>query len=231
MNEKKFFNAKNIDKLNNKPKYSLKKENIIPLTDLPETLSKRRKSLGWPMEIQGTGRIVEGTNDFEIRYPKGDIFLSFGVVLHELGHLRQNELSPELDKIDKENNYDKYVEQKEQDAYKRGLERAEKYFPEVLEDINKKFQKYKKQGKLKKFLNFIDLYNFLQGSIDINKALVKIEDIDDEEEVDKLGYEALKQIGIDKFFNEIKESRVNEKIDSDWIENFIIKMADKIAKE
>ncbi len=96
---------------------------------MPDSLSERKKALGWPIEIQGTGRIIEGTNDFEIRYPQGNIFLSFGVVLHELGHLRQEEFNPEIDKIDKEKEYGKYMEVKEKDAYKRGLERLKKYFP------------------------------------------------------------------------------------------------------
>ncbi len=202
------------------PGYSLKKENIFSLTRLPDSLSERKKSLGWPMELQGAGRVKEGTKDFEVHYPAGDFFLSFGVTIHELGHLRQKEFNPEIDEIGKE-----------KDAYQKGLERAKKYFPEVLIEVEKKFQEYKNQGKLKNFSTFEELYNFLQGSININSALTATPEIKDEEEQDKSEYEALKRAGIEKFFSELNESRVDEQIDKDWIEDYIMKMAEKISNE
>ncbi|MEI7497849.1 MAG: hypothetical protein WCK11_01025 [Candidatus Falkowbacteria bacterium] len=202
------------------PNYSLKKENIFSLTKLPDSLSERKKSLGWPMELQGTGRVKEGTKDFELYYPAGDLFLSFGVTIHELGHLGQEELNPAIEIIDKE-----------KDAYQRGLVRAKKYFPEVLDEIEKKFQEYKNQGKLKNFSTFEELYNFLQGSMVINNTLATTPEIKDEEEQDKSEYEALKAAGIEKFFSELNESRVDEQIDKDWIEDFIMRMAEKISNE
>ncbi|MEA2088755.1 MAG: hypothetical protein U9O55_02875 [Patescibacteria group bacterium] len=214
-----------------KPKYFLKKENIIEFSKLPDNLSERKKSLGWPVEIQGSGRIIEGTNDFEIRYPRGDIFLSLGITIHELGHLRQEEFNNEIKKIDKENEREKYIEAIENDAYQRGIERVKKYFPEILEEIEKKFQEYKKQGELENFSSFEELYKFLQGSININRALNTVSDIDDKNKQDELEYKALKKIGIEKFFSDIKKSRVKEKIDKKWIEDFIMKMAEKISNE
>lgn len=213
------------------PEYSLKKENIFSLSKLPDSLGERKKSLGWPVEIQGTGRIKEGTKDFEVHYPAGDIFLSFGVTVHELGHLRQEEFNHEIDQIDKNQEWGRYMEVKEQDAYQRGLKRVKKYFSEVLNEVEKKFQKYKKLGKLKNFSSFEELYKFLQDSININRALANISEIDNKEEQDRLEYEALKSAGIEKFFSDIKESRVDEKIDKEWIENFIMKMAEKISNE
>lgn len=221
INKKEFF----------QPKYSLKKENIISLSELPDSLSERKKSLGWPMEIQGTGRIIEGTNDFEIRYPKGDIFLSFGVVMHELGHLRQEEFNSEINKIDKEKEWGKYIEIKEKNAYQRGIERVKKYFPEVLVEIENKFQQYKKRDQLKNFSTFKELYKFLQNSININKTLTTVPEMNNKEEQDKLEYEALKNAGIEKFFSNIKKSYVGEQINKEWIENFIMKMAEKISNE
>lgn len=221
INEEKFFQSK----------YSLKKENIFSLSKLPDSLSERKKSLGWPMEIQGTGRAKEGTKDFEIHYPAGDIFLSFGVTIHELGHLRQEEFNPEIDKIDKEKEWGHYVEVKEKDAYQRGLERVKKYFPEVLKKIEKKFQGHKSEGKLENFSTFEELYKFLQDSININRALAPIPEMEDKEKQGKLEYEALKKSGIEKFFSDIKDSRVDEQIDKEWIEDLIMKMAEKISNE
>jgi hypothetical protein len=220
-NKEKFF----------QPEYSLKKENIFSLSELPKSLGERKKSLGWPVEIQGTGRLKEGTKDFEVHYPAGDVFLSFGVTIHELGHLRQEEFNTEIDQIDKDNEWGHYMEIKEQDAYQRGLERVKKYFPEVLNETERKFQKYKEQGELKNFSSFEELYSFLQGSININKVLTNISEIEDKDEQDKQEYEALKKAGIEKFFSDIKESYVDEKIDKEWIEDFIMKMAEKISNE
>ncbi len=71
---------------------------------MPKSLGERKKSLGWPVEIQGTGKLKEGTKDFEVYYPLGDIFLSFGVIIHELGHLRQEEFNFEIVQINKKKN-------------------------------------------------------------------------------------------------------------------------------
>jgi hypothetical protein len=55
------------------------------------------------------------------------------------------------------------VEIKEQDAYQRGFKRIKEYFPEVLNEMEKKFQKYKNQGKLKNFSSFENLYEFYKA--------------------------------------------------------------------
>ncbi|MDP2830542.1 MAG: hypothetical protein Q8O21_00570 [bacterium] len=220
-NEKIFF----------QPRYNFKKENIFSLSKLPDSLSERKKSLGWPVEIQGTGRVIEGTNDFEIRYPEGDIFLSFAATIHELGHLRQEEFNPEINKIDKNRDWGKYSEIKENDAYQRGFKRVKQYFPEVLLEVENKFQQYKKRGKLKNFFNFEELYEFLYGTININKAIHFVPEMDDKEKQDELEYQSLKENGIEIFFKDIKESRVDEKINKEWVEDFIMKMAEKISNE
>ncbi len=221
MNENKIF----------KQKYILEKNDIIALNQLPDNLSERKKSLGWPIEIQGTGRIKEGLNNFEIQYPKGDIFLSFAVVVHELGHLRQEEFNNEINKIDQKKDWISYIEIKEKDAYKRGFERLKQYFPEELSKIEEKFKCYRSKDELSDFSTFEDLYEFLNGTIDINRAINSIPGMDDKNEQDKLEYEALKNIGIEKFFKKINKSRVDEIIDQEWVEGFMLKMAKKIANE
>lgn len=220
-NKEKFFH----------PEYSLKKENIFPLDKLPESLSEKKRSLGWPMEIQGAGRVKEGTTDFEVHYPAGDIFLSFGIIVHELGHLRQEEFNSEIKNIDKNTEMERYIEITEYDAYQRGIERINKYFPEILEEMENKFQEYKKDGKLEQFSSFEDLYDFLKGTININKALLSVDKTQDSEVNDELEYKVLKEAGIDSFFRDIKKSRVNEKIDTEWADNFVMKMAERISKE
>lgn len=213
------------------PRYSLKKEDIIPLSVLPDSLSERKRSLGWPVELQGTGRTKEGTHEFEVRYPAGDVFLSFGVTLHELGHLRQEEFNPEIDRFDRQREYGAYLEAKEKDAYRRGLDRAKKFFPEVLEEVERKFQEFRDRGKLGDFCSFETFYEVLQGSIAINRALESVPEMPNGEEQDRLEYEALREAGVAEFFGEIEKARVEEQIDRAWIEDFIMKMVEKIADE
>lgn len=223
INEKKNFQPR--------PKYTLSRENIIPVTKLPDHLSQSKKSLGWPKELSGTGRVIEGTNKFEVSYPDGDVFLSFGVTVHGLGHLRQEEFSEGLSDRAKKENWDTYVETKETDAHQRGLERLKKYYPERFKEMETKFQSFKKQGKLKDYANFEELYWEIFGMFNINRALSKLPEEKNEEKRDQLEYQALKDAGIDKYFKKLKESRVGEKIDKEWIEDFIMKMAEKISNE
>jgi hypothetical protein len=211
-------------------KFELKRENIIALTELPVDLSDSKKALGWPVEIQGSGRQIEGTNQFEIRYPLGDIFISFGVVVQELGHLRQEEFNSEIKQIDKKSNWGDYIVAKEEEAFKRGYERLNKYFPEVLQLIEEKFAQHKREGKLKELDSFEKLYNILFGTIKINKAINAVKGLDNNNK-DKLEYESLIEGGVPEFFEELEKLKVGEIINKEWIEDVIYKFAQKISEE
>ncbi|MDD2354170.1 MAG: hypothetical protein PHX76_02180 [Patescibacteria group bacterium] len=204
-----------------KPRFSIKPENIIALEELMNYLENKEffKVLNWPLEVQGSGRIIEGDN-FEVRYPKGDKFFSFAAIIHELGHLRQDEfinINPEQS----------FNIQKEQDAYSRGWSRAVKYYPEFIERLEGEFQKYKGELKIEDFNSFKDLYDFFCGTIDINLTLEKLGDsygINKE-------IEALKLAGIDKFFDKINRNKTGTIINEEEANDLIIRVSENIAKE
>ena len=56
--------------------YSLERTTIEALTSVKE-MPGRLGEFSWPIELQGTGLTNDEERSFLIRYPKGDIFLSF----------------------------------------------------------------------------------------------------------------------------------------------------------
>ena len=203
-------------------KFEIKRENIIPLSELPKKLSPKLKSLGWPLECQGSGRLLEDGKNFQVRYPNGDLFYSWTVIIHELGHLRQDELSEDIinTKGEHENNL-----AKEKDAFIRGLERIKKYCPAILDKLESEFEKFKQENKIPSFNSFLDLYkDFNDNNIRINETL----GLEDNQNVI---YEKLKAINISDFFSRIEKNKVNIKIDSQEAENIIFKVVDDIVKE
>ncbi|MCX6792834.1 MAG: hypothetical protein NTY12_02315 [Candidatus Falkowbacteria bacterium] len=201
--------------------YEIKKENIIPLYSLPEDFSEDLKSLDWPLEVQGTGRLLEDNKNFEIRYPKGDMFYSWAVVFHELGHLLQDKLSLKI-KIE-ENDQTKAI-LKEEDAFVRGLGRVQKYCPDILEVLDERFNYYKKQGKLPSFNSFTELYKDFFKIIKINETLNVLKEGESE-------LEALEKVNIQSFFNDIEDNKVGVTIDEEEVELVVLKVVDKLIEE
>lgn len=203
-------------------RFEIKKENIVPLESLPENISADIKSLGWPLECQGSGRFLEDGRNFQIRYPHGDVFYSWNVIIHELGHLRQEDFNQEIDAASEENEKNLI---KEKDAFVRGLERVKKFKPELLENLEQEFTKYKQAGQIPNFNSFLDLYNdFNAGSLKINETL-DLED--DQTEI----YTKLKDINISDFFSRIENNKVGVKIDTKEAGDIIFEMVNKIIEE
>lgn len=206
-----------------KPKFSIQSENIITLKKLMNYSEDKElfEALGWPLEVQGSGRIIND-NSFEIRYPKGDKFFSYASIIHELGHLRQDEF------INIKSNQDLNIE-KEKDAFSRGWSRILEYCPEFIDMLENQFQEHRKQSKIKDFNSFKELYDFYSGTININIALNKLEENHVYDIKDKIL--ALKQAGIDKFFAKINKNKTGEMINKNDANDFIMKVSKAIAKE
>ncbi|MDD5043268.1 MAG: hypothetical protein PHD51_01205 [Patescibacteria group bacterium] len=202
-------------------KYEIKKENIIALDDLPQNFSKKLRSLNWPLEVQGTGRILEDSRNFEIRYPRGDLFYSWAVIIHELGHLRQDEFNKD---IRREKNETEKNLKKEKDAFTRGMGRVKKYYPDILDKLEAEFKNFKENNKIPAFNSFMDLYNDFSNVIKINEAMGSGEN-------DDLKYRRLKAINITEFFKNIENNKVGVKIDTSEAENVILKVTNEIAGE
>lgn len=203
-------------------RFEIKRENIVPLSELPQKLSPKLKSLGWPLECQGSGRLLEDGKNFQIRYPKGDLFYSWTVIIHELGHLRQDEFS---EAIKKETDEHKDNLAREKDAPIRGLERIKKYYPDILDKLESEFSKLKREDKIPNFNSFLELYqDFNDNNISINETL----GVEDDPEVI---YQKLKAINISDFFGRIEKNKANIKIDTQEAEDIIFKITNDIVKE
>ncbi len=212
-----------IYKQNNieKEKFPIKPENIIALEEIMHSPERKElfQALNWPLEVQGSGRIIEG-NEFEIRYPKGDIFFSYAAIIHELGHLRQDE------KMEIGSGSSRNIE-KEKDAFSRGWERLEKYCPEMLQKLEKEFNNYKNENRITNFDSFQDLYSFFRGTTNINQTLESLEESSGPEKE----IAALKEIKIDDFFAKINNNKVGTIIDTKEANEFIVDMCKHIARE
>jgi hypothetical protein len=203
-------------------KFEIKRENIIPLSELPEKMSPELKSLGWPLECQGSGRLLEDGKNFQVRYPNGDSLYSWTVIIHELGHLRQNEFNEDIKNA--KNDHEENLAM-EKDAAIRGLERIKKYCPDVLDKLESEFKKFKQENKIPDFNSFKDLYqDFNNSNFKINKTLGLEDELN-------IIYEKLKAINIQDFFNRIEENKVNTKINTQEAEDIIFKVIGEIIKE
>ena len=233
----------------NKMKYELPENNIIEL-DENSIIRKGNKDyykglkeqgIYWPVEIQGGGRSWYHKKEFEIAYPVGDVFLSFAIMVHELGHLRQGEVNPlfaeeELGSPEpKKLGETEFHADTEQDAWQRGMERIKKYCPEYLKVIEDKFQQYKKSGKFGKFRDFEEFYKYFIGvSLRIKSFNDKFEDDKTMPNI-KRGKLLGNMIKGDKltnnFFTNQEEWRTGEKADRNIFKEIVKIMAKNIAEE
>lgn len=217
-----------------KAEYDIKKENIIPLDNSSEQLKNFpdwRKKLGWTYELRaGSGRVISETKEFEIRYVKGDKFIVYAVIIHELGHLRQEQFNGNINKIDKDKEHGKYIEALELDAQERGWQRIKNYHPDFLKQLEEQFEKYKAEGKFAEFDSFKDLYIRLnEGSVSIDNAINSLSSEDEDNEEKQ--YEALKNAGVDKFFAQMNSAQIGQIVDTQEAEEVIMKIGQEIARE
>mgnify|MGYP001586528734 CR=1 FL=1 len=169
-----------------------------------------------------------------IRFPKGDIFLSFATTIHELGHLRQEELNPVL-KAEPQTHENLLAQ--EQDAWERGWERILKSNPDIVQSLETKFQGYRAQGKLN-FTSFQELYDFVrQNALRMFEAqrLLFEESGEEtgepnEERFDQLADE-LEKAGVRDFLLRLEKARVGEMIDENEMRNVIRKTVELVIGE
>lgn len=199
------------------------------------------EGIDWPVEIQGSGESDYNKKEFKVWYPAGDIFLSSAVTIHELGHLRQGEIderfadevlgAPKFKKGSENINYHDC----EKDAWQRGLSRVKKYCSENLLSIEEKFQEYKKKGKFKEYNNFEDFFNHIvKIGLKITEFNDRVEDSskDNKKVKGKLIGKMIKEDNLtNRFFTQQDEWRTGEIVDKGTTEDFIKKVAKKVAKE
>ena len=230
-------------------KFTLDK--LIPLDSNSEKVRSIKSKLHafaeagieWPIEMMGGGQTNFEKRTFEIFYPVGDIFASYAVTIHELGHLRQGEIderfsSKELGAPEaKEQDRDYHLES-ERDAYERGMRRMQNYAPKILEELEKKFQMFKTQGKLQGFRNFRDFYGHmirvsLRGS-ELHDSIGYGDAETDEDVKSKTAQlaELLKNDPVTReFFTQQENWKVGELINREEIEGVVRVVSSRVAEE
>lgn len=244
----KFNEEIKIEQQETEKKHELPEGNIVACGEDSEIRKKKieyfaglkEEGVDWPVEIQGGGHSDFKKKEFKVWYPEGDIFLSFAITIHETGHLRQGEIderfayeklgAPNPKPDDDGKNYPT-----EKDAWIRGYERAQKYCPEALLEIEKKFQEYKNKGKFEEYENFEEYFSYaVRVGLRITEISDKVELPEENDEIKKgrlIGGMIKKDKLTNKFFTNQEAWRAGEKIDRAFAESFIKKMAVSIAEE
>lgn len=222
-----------MEKINQFPSLDDQEISLETITKPPE-LSGKLGKLDWPLELQGGGKTTSEENmRFEVRFPVGDIFLSYISTIHELGHLRQESLDPRLVNIPPtiEGLY-----AQELDAWDRGWKRFLKANPNLMETLKEKFNSYRDQGKIT-FRSFEDLYDWIKNNIlkTIHHQEILFEDPNDTTETRQIKKDIvareLEKNGIEQFFAEYKASRVGENVQESEIRQAIKNTIELIKKE
>lgn len=219
-------------------RYSLPDKNVISFDENSEIRQRNEQcrqglheaGIELPVEIQGCGASNFETREFTVGYPKGDIFASWAVTIHELGHLRQAERHGYKKLEDIPENMDT-----ETDAWETGWKITEKFAPKILENLEKQFQKVKTSGLLNSHLDFMHFFDYFKKmNILLHKACERIpKNIDpfSEESGRLLAEEIKKDDELLDFFIHQEQWKVGEIIDQEEVERYIKMVAERIAEE
>ncbi|MCX6792845.1 MAG: hypothetical protein NTY12_02370 [Candidatus Falkowbacteria bacterium] len=189
--------------------YSLNNTDITSISQLkrmPEVIEE----LNWPIELQGKGLTDRINKKMFVEFPEGDVLLSYVTTIHELGHLRQNEINPELEA--ESNKYLKLLAE-EKDAWARGWERFSKSNQDIVDILENKFSENFSDGEIK---SFKELYLWVERNalkmVEAQAPLFECGKETTEEERFKMLAESLKKVEISKFLEEYKGYRIDEAI-------------------
>ncbi len=193
--------------------YSMDKVTVEPIVTVnSETIPFKR--LSWPLELQGRGESNSQDGSILVRFPKGDVFLSFVTTIHELGHPKQIDDNPKLKEGDIDGGPDVFAEE---DVWQRGLERFSKANPDTVAELEKKFTNHRRTGQLQNFISFKELYAFVRDSSlklvraqrEMFERTGKLPSEFSEQEWD----EVAKQGALQEFLKKYETARVNEMVD------------------
>jgi hypothetical protein len=215
-------------------RYSLDRTTIEAITEVLK-MPGRMKEFAWPLELQGQGVNDELEKTILVRFPKGDIFLSFITTIHELGHIRQEEHDPSLKR---EHQTHANLLAQEMDAWQRGWARFIKSNPDELAVLESKFQNFRNQGKLGSLANFRQLYDWVRENalrmVEVQRILfegaAEETELPNEQKFSQLADE-LKKAGIDGFLERYRDARVGEIVDESEMRKVIKKTVGLIVEE
>ncbi|MFH1047189.1 MAG: hypothetical protein V1738_02700 [Patescibacteria group bacterium] len=209
-------------------RYSMDRVTIEPIAD--SNLSVALRELDWPLELNGKGISESETGEMTLRYPPGDVLLSYVTTIHELGHLRQHELNPTRLKDLKNQTHDNLLAE-ESDAWERGWRRFAEANPERLNEFE---QLVRNSGntKLKDLGSFAQLYKYIRDNA---LQLVQMEKVLFENEDKRRGFELLakdiEKTGWGNFLIELKDLRIGQTVESEQIKQDIRNVIEKVIEE
>ena len=199
---------KNPDQTRERPAQISSEISSIESVDLDRFSGERLKSFPWPVELQGKGEHRSGDSMYVIRYPKGDIFLSFATLIHELGHPRQHEHRADLQNGE-QTHENLFAE--EEDAWTRGWDRFAKANPELLEQLRQRFLKHVEGGDIEHVSSFEQLYQWIKDGalkmVEMQRVLFEDNEVDPSINFDRLANE-MEQAGVRDFLERYAEMRV-----------------------
>lgn len=140
---------------------------IRPITEVNQPPGEKlKRPFLWPLELQGKGAYRREDGIYIVRYPRGDVFLSFVTTIHELGHPRQHERNKELRDTSREGEIqtheDLFLE--ESDAWERGWSRFSAANPELLASLEGRFNSFRAQGHFLDFERLESLYEWVRDN-------------------------------------------------------------------
>lgn len=210
-------------------RYSLERLSIEALTE-PRKMSGKMATFPWPLELQGKGVSNEKDKSMLIRFPSGDIFLSYVTTIHELGHIRQEELKPEL-KANTQTHETLLAQ--EIDAWDRGWKRFLTANSTLSSSLERKLEQYHASGKIG-FSSFQELYGWVRQNVlrmvEAQRVLFEESGEPDEEKMDRLADE-FERIGVHDFLEQYQKTRVGEMVDEQEMQTAIQKTIELAIEE
>src|SRR3989344_1687743 len=180
----------------------------VPLNRIPEPLRK----FHWPIELQGKGEVRESDKTFIIKYPKGDMLLSYATLIHELGHPLQHERNPALQKGTRTH---ANLLAEERDAWERGWSRFRQANPELIERLEIATSAFHaKAASAPK--SFREMYDWIRANtlkmVEVQRLLFEGSSKSEGAGSDALAAE-LERVGINDFLEAYSQLRTHEPID------------------
>ncbi len=213
-------------------KFSLDGLTIKSISTKPEIKGKMG-NIDWPIELQGKGTTNEKEKTMEVKFPKGDIILSFVTTIHELGHLGQEQIDSSL-KAEPQTHHTLLMQ--ETDAWKRGWERLTKIRPDIREFLQQKLESLTRAGVTD--FNSIDIfYHWVQENVlnmvEAQSILFepsKSTDTLSENRFNRLA-EELQKRGINNFLKRYNTVRVGELVNEEYMIGFIKDIAESVVND
>lgn len=212
-------------------RYSADRLTIVPL-DQPVSVPAPLQKFSWPIELQGKGVSNAADGSFEVRYPKGDALFSFATTIHELGHLRQDELDSAIAALPSGSHERLLAE--ERDAWRRGWERVARACPDVIAALETKATAARSAGKLGDVTSFRALYGLVRDHVltivEAQRVMFEGTGSCTEERWSQLADE-FERAGLREFLERYAAMRIGEPVDPDEMEEMIRRVVTIVASE